>query len=264
MIDDPATAAEVLVAELERAERPMVLTGAGLSTDSGIPDFRSPGGLWTRMKPIEFHDFVASEEARLEDWRRRFAMAKLFADAEPNAAHTALAQLVKIGKVSTIVTQNIDGLHQRAGTPPDALIEIHGNSNHATCLDCGAGMEMAEAERVIEETGRSPRCPECGGLVKAAVISFGQAMPEDLMMRAQIAAAQTDLILALGTSLVVYPVAGLPLIALERGADFIIASKLPTDMDHLARFVLRAGLHETFARVNKRAFCGKFVAPQSH
>ena len=117
MIDDPATAAEVLIAELERAERPKVLTGAGLSTDSGIPDFRSPGGLWTRMKPIEFNDFIASEEARLEDWRRRFAMAKLFADAEPNAAHTALAKLVEIGKVSTIVTQNIDGLHQRRHTP---------------------------------------------------------------------------------------------------------------------------------------------------
>ncbi|MEM6849494.1 MAG: Sir2 family NAD-dependent protein deacetylase [Pseudomonadota bacterium] len=264
IVDDPAAAADVLLCELERAERPMVLTGAGLSTDSGIPDFRSPDGVWTRIKPIEFDDFIASEKAWLEDWRRRFAMAKLSAHAEPNAAHTALAQLVEAGKVTTIVTQNIDGMHQRAGTPPDALIEIHGNSNHATCLDCGARMETDEAERTVEETGRSPRCTACGGLVKAAVISFGQEMPEDLMIRVQIAATQTDLILALGKSLAVYPVAVLPLIVLERGAGFIIGSKLPTDLDHLVGFVLRAGLHETFADANKRAFCGKFVAPRSH
>ena len=240
---DADQAARALEAELRQSQRTVVLTGAGLSTESGIPDFRSPGGLWSQMRPIEFDDFVSSEAARQEDWRRRFEMAALFASAEPNAAHRAIAHLAADGPVTTVVTQNIDGLHRRAGTPADRLIEIHGTGDHARCLDCGRRHEIAEAERMIAETGLSPRCSRCGGLV----ISFGEAMPEAAMRAAQEAAAACDLLIAAGTSLVVYPAAALPLIAHEAGARIVIASCEATEQDEIADIAIRSTLAATFA-----------------
>lgn len=263
-IDDAQQAAKILTDAFARSKRTVVLTGAGVSTDSGIPDFRSPGGVWSRMTPIEFDDFLHSEDARREDWRRRFAMAELFAEAEPNATHRVLAKMAAEDELDLLVTQNIDGLHRRAGTPEDKLVEIHGTGSHASCLDCNTRMEIETAQQFIADTDLSPRCPRCKGLVKAAIISFGQAMPEELMMRAQIEAAGADLFVALGTSLVVYPVAGLPLIAREQGAALIIASKLPTEMDHLAHAVLRAPLDETFQHVERLKFDENSVAGQSH
>jgi NAD-dependent deacetylase len=252
-LTDVSAAAEALAALLGGARRAVVFTGAGISTESGIPDFRSPGGVWSRMQPILFDDFVASEAARLEDWRRRFEMARLFAAAEPNAAHRAVARHAREDRVALVVTQNIDGLHGRAGTPPERLVEIHGTGAYATCLSCGERHEILWAEETIARTGTAPRCA-CGGLVKAAVVSFGQAMPVNEMTRASEAAAEADVFVALGSSLVVYPAASLPLIAAEAGATLVIASRAPTEQDRLADVVIRTPLAETFAAAERITF----------
>lgn len=252
-LTDVAAAADALAAAFRSARRAVVFTGAGISTESGIPDFRSPGGVWSRMEPILYDDFIRSEAARLEDWRRRFEMAKLFAQAEPNAAHRVVARLAREGRVALVVTQNIDGLHGRAGTPAEHLVEIHGTGAHATCLSCGARHEIAWAEETIAATGAAPRCG-CGGLVKAAVISFGQAMPQAAMAQATAASAAADLFVALGSSLVVYPAASLPIIAKESGARLVIASRAPTEQDPLADLVLRTPIAATFAPLESIRF----------
>lgn len=246
LIETLAEAHAVLAQVLGEAERAVVLTGAGLSTQSGIPDYRSPGGIWSQMEPITYQDFTAREDARLEDWRRRFMMAKQFAAAEPNAAHHAITKLVTDGPVELVVTQNIDGLHRRAGLSGDALIEIHGSGDHASCLSCGLVHEIAEAEAAIEATGRAPRCRACGGVVKAAVVSFGQAMPQEDLVRCERAARTADLFIAAGTSLVVYPVAALTMIAKAHGARLVILSLTPTEQDGSADFVIRTPLSQTF------------------
>lgn len=228
------------------AGRIVVLTGAGISTDSGIPDFRSPGGLWTKMQPIEFQDFVADEASRLEDWRRRFQMAEIFAKAEPNAAHVVLAKLATSGQLSLLITQNVDGLHQRSGVPEDCLAELHGNSTYATCLDCGQRAEL-EAQRPAVEAGRSPRCEACGGLLKAAVISFGQMMPEAELQRAANAARKCDIFVVVGSSLSVHPAARLPMIAADAGGDLVIINREPTPFDPFAGLIIRTPIAESFA-----------------
>jgi len=247
-------ASQALTAEFRAARRAVVFTGAGISTESGIPDFRSPGGIWSRMTPITYQEFLASERKRREDWQRRFAMARLLDECGPNAAHRAVAHLVREGVVSLVVTQNIDGLHARAGVPRERLVELHGTNDFATCLDCAARMEIAEAERIVEETARSPRCAACGGLVKAAVVSFGQEMPEEAMQRAMEAAVEADLFVAAGSSLVVYPAAAFPQIALEAGARLVIANREPTEQDSSAHIVVRTPLAETFAPLENMKF----------
>lgn len=252
-ITDLAEAQRALADVFAASRRAVVLTGAGISTESGIPDFRSPGGIWSRMEPITYQEFVASEAARLTDWQRRFDMAERFAGAEPNTAHRAIARLAREGPVATVITQNIDGLHTRAGVPPDKLIEIHGSGGHADCLDCGRRHEIADARRAIAASGRAPRCG-CGGLVKTAIVSFGQAMPAEALDRAEAAARSADLFVAAGTSLVVYPVAALPLAAKAAGARLVIASRAPTEQDGLADLVLRPPLAAAFAPLT-RAIC---------
>jgi NAD-dependent deacetylase len=232
-----------LVRLLSTSQRIVALTGAGISTESGIPDFRSPGGIWSRMKPITFQAFVASEEARLEDWRRRFKMNAEFARAEPNAGHRLLARLGADGKLLAVITQNIDGLHQRAGLPADLTIEIHGNATHGRCLSCGESMALAEVRRLIDATEAAPRC-RCGGLVKAAVISFGERMPEEAMRRAAEHATAADLFLVMGSSLQVQPAASLPLLARRAGACLVILNREPTPLDREADLVIRASIGE--------------------
>ncbi|MBB4302376.1 NAD-dependent deacetylase [Rhodobium orientis] len=239
-------ACETIAELLAGARRGVVFTGAGISTESGIPDFRSPGGIWSNYKPIMFDDFCASEDARMEDWRRRFVMMDQFGAAEPNAGHLAIAEEVRRGHVETVITQNIDGLHQRAGVPAESVIEIHGNGNYAHCLDCRERHELAEMRAHIDETGESPRCRSCGGLVKGAVISFGQMMPEAEMARAQEAAVTADLFLAIGSSLVVYPAAALPVIAKRAGATLVIINRDPTDLDAIADHVVRMQIGDVF------------------
>jgi len=225
----------------------VALTGAGISTESGIPDFRSPDGLWTRgIKPITYQDFVASEEARLEDWRRRFRMNADFAAATPNAGHLGLARLAREGRLLALITQNIDGLHQRAGTPPDSVIEIHGNSTKGRCLDCRASMPLDTVRAIIERTAASPRCA-CGGLVKAAIISFGERVPEDDMRRATEFAENADLFLAIGSSLQVQPAATLPVVAKRAGAALAVINRDTTPLDRLADFAVRSPIGSFFS-----------------
>ncbi|MBL8575252.1 MAG: Sir2 family NAD-dependent protein deacetylase [Hyphomicrobiaceae bacterium] len=229
------------------ARNAVVLTGAGVSTESGIPDYRSPGGIWARFTPIEFADFVRSEASRLEDWRRRFVMKRDFDRAEPNVTHRALARLTRTGAIALLITQNIDGLHGRAGTAPERLLEIHGNGTHGSCLGCGLRAELVDLEAEIADTGIAPHCRACGGLVKAAVVSFGQAMPADALARCERAVQSCDLFVAIGSSLQVYPAAGLPLLARAAGAELVIVNGEPTGLDSRADHVLRGSVGEFFA-----------------
>jgi NAD-dependent deacetylase len=214
-------------------------TGAGVSTECGIPDFRSPGGIWTRMRPIEFDDFLKSQEMRDESWRRRFAMEEHFAGARPGRGHRAIASLYRAGKVPGVITQNIDNLHQASGIAPDHVVELHGNTTYACCLDCGKRYELVWVrERFAASGGRSPDCPHCSGYIKTATVSFGQAMPEAAMRRAQELAESCDLLLAIGSSLVVWPAAGFPLAAKRNGARLVIINREPTEFDEIADLVV--------------------------
>ena len=219
-------------------------TGAGISTESGIPDFRSPGGLWTRNRPIPFDEFVASTDARNESWRRRFAMEPTFAAARPGRGHLALASLYRAGKIPAIVTQNIDNLHQASGFSAEHVIELHGNTTYARCIGCGQAYDLPWVRRRFEATGGAPDCTVCDEPVKTATISFGQAMPEDAMRRATELAQQCDLFLAIGSSLVVWPAAGFPLMAKNSGARLVIINNEATEQDDIADLVIRHDIGE--------------------
>ena len=222
---------------LNAAQRIVVFTGAGISTESGVPDFRSPGGVWSRMKPIYFQEFVGDEDRRREAWTRVYSGAARWTGAQPNDGHTAVARLVAGGR-ATVITQNVDNLHQQSGVPDDRVIELHGNAHYARCLACGLRHEFEEFRESFLERGEIPTCRVCDGLVKSATISFGQAMPEEPMERAQAATLDCDLFLVLGSSLVVYPAAGFPLLAKQNGAVLAIVNREPTDQDVHADIVL--------------------------
>jgi len=234
---------------IDGARRIVAFTGAGISTESGIPDFRSPGGIWTKYQPIYFDDFMASEEMRRESWRRKFATDETMLKAEPNAGHRALAKLVEQGKLAAIITQNVDGLHQRSGVPASKIIELHGNTTYATCLDCGHRHELEPIRKAFLGNGTLPICEKCDGIVKTATISFGQAMPEIQMARAQDETQQCDLFIVLGSSLVVYPAAGFPRIAKRRGAGLVILNRDPTDQDDDADLVVHGEIGPTLSHV---------------
>ena len=230
---------------IERARQAVVFTGAGISTESGIPDFRSPGGIWTKMAPIDFSDFLASEEARRETWRRRFAADDTWQNARPNRGHRAVAELVRRGAAVAVITQNIDGLHQASGVPAEQVIELHGNSTYAHCLDCAQRYEIAELRTAFESDGIAPVCAACGGWVKTATISFGQAMPVEAMRRAELETLAADLFIVAGSSLVVYPAAGFPELAKRNGATLVIVNREPTGLDPIADLVLNRAIGET-------------------
>jgi NAD-dependent deacetylase len=220
-------------------------TGAGISTESGIPDFRSPGGLWTKNHPIPYGEFIASQDARDEAWRRRLAMQDCFASAQPGRGHRALVSLHKAGKVPAVVTQNIDNLHQLSGFAPGDVIELHGNTTYALCIGCRQRHEIAWAQDRFNQTGAAPCCVACEAPVKTATVSFGQPMPEDAMQRAAQLARDCDLCLAIGSSLVVWPAAGIPLLAKKSGARLVIVNLQPTELDDLADLVIRHDIGET-------------------
>jgi NAD-dependent deacetylase len=226
----------------------VAFTGAGISTESGIPDFRSPGGIWSRYQPIDFSDFVASEEARRETWRRKFATHPTLAAATPNAGHRALARLIEQGRMPAIVTQNIDNLHQRSGVPDDQVIELHGNSTYAACLDCLNRYELEWVQAIFADNERLPECTACGGDIKTATISFGQAMPEAAMQRAHAVTLSADLFIVLGSSLVVFPAAGFPMLAKRNGARLAIINRDPTDQDAIADLVIHAEIGATMSK----------------
>jgi NAD-dependent deacetylase len=234
-----------LAAFLAKARRVVVFTGAGISTDSGIPDFRSPGGIWTRMAPIDFSEFLRSAEMRKEAWRRRFAMEETFASVKPNAGHIAVADLVRRGLVTHVITQNIDNLHQDSGVPEKQIVELHGNTRYAKCLTCGRRMNLEPIRAHFEMHGEAPDCPDCGGLMKTATISFGQAMPEHEMERATEATLACDFFLVLGSSLVVYPAAGFPVMAKRNRAKLVIVNREATEQDEIADLALHSEIGPT-------------------
>jgi len=224
---------------LATARRAVVFTGAGVSTECGIPDYRSPGGIWTRYRPVAFADFLASADMRREFWRRKFATHETIAAAVPGRGHRAIAALIARGVVSCVITQNVDGLHQRAGVAEDRVVELHGNTTYARCLECGRRYALAPIRRAFLAAGTLPECAECGGLVKTATISFGQTMPAAEMRRAEAASLACDLFLVVGSSLRVQPAAGFPLLAKRAGARLVIVNREPTPLDGYADQVLQ-------------------------
>ena len=235
---DLETAILRLRALIEGAAAIVPFTGAGISTECGIPDFRSPGGLWSKNQPIPFDAFMASGEMRDEAWRRRFVMEESFAKAKPGRGHLALASLYRAGKVPALVTQNIDNLHQASGIAPDDVVELHGNTTYAVCLECDQRYELSWVKQNFEASGR--HAPDCsgGGYIKTATVSFGQAMPADAMARAEQLTKRCDLFLAIGSSLVVWPAAGFPLMAKRNGAALVIINREPTEFDEVADLVV--------------------------
>jgi NAD-dependent deacetylase len=226
----------------------VAFTGAGISTESGIPDYRSPGGIWTKHKPIEFRDFLASAEARREAWRRRFLSDEVMKKATPNAGHRALARLVEQRKMTAIITQNIDGLHQASGVSDDKVIELHGNATYAACLNCQRRYELDWVREIFAMDEQLPLCTVCYGIIKTATISFGQPMPETEMDRAREATLAADLFIVLGSTLVVYPAAGFPMLAKRNGSRLVIVNRDPTDQDEMADLVINAEIGATMGR----------------
>lgn len=244
---DLNTAVERLRELLDDAEAIVPFTGAGISTECGIPDFRSPGGIWTKNQPIYFDDFLASREARDESWRRRFAMEEYFAKAQPGRGHRALASLYRAGKVPGLITQNIDNLHQASGIAAADIVELHGNTTYATCLDCARRYELQwMKDKFAAGANCAPDCA-CGGFIKTATVSFGQAMPQEPMFRAERLSKDCDLFLAIGSSLVVWPAAGFPLMAKQNGAALVIINREPTEYDAAADLVVRGDIGEALA-----------------
>ncbi len=233
---------------IEEAERVVVFTGAGISTESGIPDFRSPGGIWTKVTPIDFSDFMRSHDARRETWRRRFEMEPILRQARPNRGHVAVAELIRCGKATSVITQNIDGLHQDSGIPDDKVIELHGNTTYAHCLDCSQRYEIDALRVDFEQDRIVPHCA-CGGWVKTATISFGQSMPVNEMRRAEKETLLADLFITIGSSLVVYPAAGFPELAKRNGSRLVIVNRDPTGLDSMADLVLNRSIGETLGVV---------------
>jgi NAD-dependent deacetylase len=245
---DLETAVDRLRQLVAAADVIVPFTGAGISTECGIPDFRSPGGIWTKLRPIEFGDFLARQEMRDESWRRRFAMEEQFGQAKPGRGHQALASLYRAGKVRAVVTQNIDNLHQASGIAAADVVELHGNSTYATCLNCAKRYELSWVKARFTASGeRAPDCLDCGGYVKTATISFGQSMPEAAMRQAQAQAEACDLFIAIGSSLVVWPAAGIPLLAKRNGARLVIINRDQTECDDLADLVVHQDIGAVLA-----------------
>lgn len=235
---------------IAEAKHIVVFTGAGVSTESGIPDFRSPGGLWTKFDPEDFtiDKFLTSPETRQKQWRFLLS-GDLLKDAGPNAAHEAIAELEELGRLDCVITQNIDYLHQKAGNDPDRVYELHGNMKWIHCLDCG---NRSPLEEILKERGASeetPVCGRCGGILKPDVIFFGEALPEEILREATWHANHCDLLIVVGSSLVVYPAAYMPLYAKQSGAKLVIVNLTPTQSDRIADVVIHASAGEVMGRI---------------
>jgi NAD-dependent deacetylase len=245
----------VLVPWLMTAQRAVAFTGAGVSTESGIPDFRSPGGVWATTQPVMFQDYVESHEARLEYWRQKSASHASMFHAQPNATHKALARWEELGLLRGVVTQNIDELHQRAGS--QKVLELHGTAMKIGCLDCQAQFEADAMVQEFQSSRVVPNCPACNGLLKHATVSFGQTLPQDVLQTAVKWAQEADLFLTLGSSLVVYPAAQLPEIAKNRGARLVIINRDPTPLDSIADLIIHAPLGEVMAAIEAQLYDSK-------
>ena len=232
---------------INEAKNIVIFTGAGISTDSGIPDFRGPQGVWKTNTPIYFQDFIGSEEVRKESWKRKFSGQDIIKKAKPNIGHLAVAEIINEHESAYLITQNVDNLHQDAGVPDNKITEIHGNASYASCLDCEIRYELKPIKKDFLENETVPYCDSCGGIIKTATISFGQSMPEEGMQIAQRKTLGCDLFITIGTSLVVYPAAGFPKLAKEIGANLIIINNEPTDFDPIADLVIHEQIGKVFS-----------------
>ncbi len=245
MTDAEARLAEMIAA----ARRVAPFTGAGISTESGIPDFRSPGGVWSQFRPIDFQTFLSSPQMRREGLTRFLKVREAVGPVKPGRGHRALARLVAGGKAERIVTQNIDNLHQASGVAAERVIELHGNGSYAHCLACGERHELDWVAAELAAKPGAPACVVCGGMIKTATISFGQAMPAEAMRLANAEALACDLFLVIGSSLSVYPAAALPWVAKRNGATLVIINHEPTELDHDADLVIKADIGDTLSAV---------------
>lgn len=245
----PDDAIAQLAALIADSESLVAFTGAGISTESGIPDFRSPGGIWNRYKPIDYQSFLASEDARREYWRRGRNTYAVIRDARPNAAHLALAELERRDKLNLLITQNIDGLHTAAGSSIERTIELHGTAHKVYCMTCGTEETRDSIAARLDAGEEIPACRVCGGILRASTVAFGEPLPQEPLHRAAEAARRADLFLIIGSSLVVYPAAQLPQIAASAGAYVAILNQTPTPLDNIAQLILRGPAAEVMGRV---------------
>ena len=234
---------------IKNCKKLVFFTGAGISTNSGIPDFRGPQGIWKTSTPIYFQDFVSSKEKRVESWQRKFGNELSIDSAVPNQGHYKIAEIMN-KKDSFLITQNVDNLHQDSGIADEKISELHGNATYAKCLDCHKRYDLFDLKSEFLKTNEPPLCKKCGGLIKTATISFGQAMPEDEMISSQKAAIKSDLFICIGTSLAVFPAADLPVLAKETGAKLVIINNESTQMDHLADLVINRDISEVLSEIS--------------
>ena len=240
---------EAFVQRLGASRSIVFFTGAGISTESGVPDFRSPGGVWTKYQPVLFQDFLTSEPARVQHWRLKKATYELFKTVKPNLAHYAISDFEKRGKLLGVITQNIDGLHKIAGTSDEKLVELHGTDRLVTCLACGKVYAPGEVYENLPEEFTVPTCDACGGFLKSANVSFGQSMPVTAMQRAQLWSEQAEIFVVVGSSLQVQPAASFPVIAKRSGALLAIINRDPTPIDDLAHFLHQGAIGEFFQQL---------------
>ena len=237
-------------AEKFRASREIVVfTGAGISTESGIPDFRSPGGLWTRYKPVTYQEYLASEDARVSAWKRRLETYETTKNAKPNLGHHFINSLNVKEKLIGLITQNVDGLHSEAGLPDDKIVELHGSNRKVICLSCSKEFDPDQIIKSLAGNFSSPKCDSCGGILKSATVSFGQAMPQEAMRKAAEWTEQAEIFVVMGSSLQVQPAASFPVIAKRNGALLAIVNREPGPLDEIADYVHNGAIGK---------FCGRF------
>ena len=244
---------EQLAQLIIRSEKVVVFTGAGISTESGIPDFRSPGGIWSRYDPEDFtiHKFLSGPAARRTIWKMSIE-GGLLTEAEPNLAHHAIAELHRLGKLDCVITQNIDSLHQKAGVPEEKVFELHGNMQWVVCLSCGRRFPMPEVLQRIRDGMEVPDCPDCRGILKPDAVFFGEALPQETLREAIRRAQNCDLMIVIGSTLVIYPAAYIPTYATEAGAKLAIVNLTPTPFDQHAEVVIRGKAGEIMSRVMEK------------
>ena len=235
---------------IKKSKKLVFFTGAGISTNSGIPDFRGPQGVWKTSTPIYFQDFINSKEKRIESWERKFSNELSIDSAKPNSGHLKLAEIINKKEGSHLITQNVDNLHQDSGIDDSKITELHGNATYAKCLECSKKYELGSLKKEFLSSKEPPFCNDCGGIVKTATISFGQAMPEEEMIAAQRVSIKSDLFICLGSSLAVFPAADLPLLAKETGAFLVIINNELTQMDHLSDLIINRDISEVLSEIS--------------
>ncbi len=234
--------------KIRESEDIVVFTGAGISTESGIPDFRSPGGIWTRYRPVTFQEYMSSEASRIEAWKRRLDGWEQYKNAKPNIGHYFVHSLDAKGKLVGLITQNVDGLHSKAGLPDEKIVELHGSNRKVICLQCDREFDPDEIIKQLVGDFASPKCVACGGILKSATGSFGQAMPENAMRMAQEWTEQAEVFIVMGSSLQVQPAASFPVVAKRNGALLAIINREAGPLDDTADFVHHSAIGEFCAR----------------